>query len=275
MLLAAAFLTLPAGCERSEAKQAGVQVAARVNGAEITLQQIGSASAGASRARTAAHSAETRQAVSQALDRIIDRELLVQKALAAKLDRDPLVAQGIENARRQLLAQAYLERTAAGSARSTPEDVRAFYADNPALFAQRRVYRLRELVVPAPVERMDLLKTEVANAKDLDDIAAWLDSRSVKFSATGLTQPAEQLPLAHLPQLARMKQGEITLFSSALGATVVQLVHAQEAALTEQQAAPLIDQFLAGRKRLELAAAEVKRLREVASIEYVGDFKRN
>ena len=42
-----------------------------------------------------------------------------------------------------------------------------------------------------------------------------------------------------------------------------------------QLAAPLIEQFLAGRKRLELAAAEVRRLREVATIEYAGEFKRS
>jgi hypothetical protein len=35
----------------------------------------------------------------------------------------------------------------------------------------------------------------------------------------------------------------------------------------------LIEQFLSGRKRLELAAAEVRRLRDVARIEYVGEFK--
>jgi peptidyl-prolyl cis-trans isomerase C len=51
-------------------------------------------------------------------------------------------------------------------------------------------------------------------------------------------------------------------------------VHAEPAPLSEAQAAPLIEQFLAGRRRLEIAAAEVKRLREVASIEYLGEFKR-
>jgi hypothetical protein len=105
-------------------------------------------------------------------------------------------------------------------------------------------------------------------------VAAWLRSRNAKYSVDALTQPAEQLPLAYLPQLGRMKAGEIAVFATPLGASVIQLVHAEDAALTEQQAAPLIEQFLAGRKRLETAAAEVKRLREVATIEYLGDFKR-
>jgi len=109
--------------------------------------------------------------------------------------------------------------------------------------------------------------------------AAWLHSRNAKFSListmSALTQPAEQLPLSFLPRLARMKPGEIAAFATPLGASVVQLVHYEEAPLSEQQAAPLIEQFLAGRKRLETAAAEVKRLREVATIEYVGEFKRS
>jgi EpsD family peptidyl-prolyl cis-trans isomerase len=209
----------------------------------------------------------------QSLEKIIDRELLVQKALEEGLDRDPQVADSIDHARRQILAQAWLER-AAGAARSTPEEVREFYAANPALFAERRIYRLRELAVSAPAELVDVLRAEAARAADLDEIAAWLRLRNARFSSLHVTQPAEQVPLSQLPELARMKEGGIAVFATPLGASVVQLVHAEHAPLTEREAAPLIGEFLAAKKRIEIAAAEVRKLRSGARIEYVGDIKR-
>ena len=258
-VLVALLLAIPTGCEKAVAERPGAHLVAKVNGTEISIREVRGVQPGAA---------------AQALEKVIDRELLVQKALAAKLDRDPQVQQTIDNARRQLLAQAYLERTASAAGGNSKDEVRAFYEENPALFSQRRVYRMRELVVSAPAEMIDVLRAETARARELEELAAWLKSRNAKFSVDVLTQPAEQLPLAFLPQLSRMKPGEIAVFPTPLGASVIQLVHAEDAPLTEQQAAPLIEQFLAGRKRLETAAAEVKRLREVASIEYLGEFKR-
>ena len=86
-------------------------------------------------------------------------------------------------------------------------------------------------------------------------------------------RPAEELPLAALPRLARMQPGEIAVFEAPEGASVMQLEGAEDAPLGEAQAAPLIEKFLAARRRLELAAAEVKKLRSRASIRYVGDIK--
>ena len=259
LLLILALAALPAGCDRAAADQRGTQLAAKVNGTEITLRQVRSTNPA-----TAA----------QALEKVIDRELLVQKALEAGLERDPQVVESIDSARRQLLAQAYIEKASSSSAKATREEVRAFYAENPALFAERRIYRMRELVVSAPAEMVDVLRAEAARAADLDEVTAWLRARNARFSVVAVTQTAEQLPLSHLPQLARMKSSELAVFPSPLGASVIQLVHAEEAPLSEQQAAPLIEQFLAARKRLEVAAAEVKRLRGVARIEYAGQFKR-
>ena len=267
LLLLVLFMA-PAGCERAAADRPGAQLAAKVNGTEISVHQV-----------RAVGGAASPSSVAQALEKVIDRELLVQKALAAKLERDPQVQQSIENARRQVLAQAYLERSVSAAAGSTRPDertaeVRAFYAENPALFAERRIYRLRELMVSAPVEMIDVLRAEAAKVRDLDELGLWLRNRGATYSVDSLTQPSEQLPLSFLPRLASMKPGEIAVFATPLGASVVQLVQTEDAPLTEQQAAPLIEQFLAGRRRLETAAAEVKRLREVATIEYLGEFKR-
>jgi EpsD family peptidyl-prolyl cis-trans isomerase len=245
--------------KRGSADRAETQLVARVNGVEISARQVRTGGA---------------PSVAQAVERIIERELLVQKALEAGLERDPLVKDSIDNARRQVLAQAYLERAAGARAAPSREEVRAFYNENPALFAERRIYRMRELVVSAPAEMIAVLRAQAARTADLDELAAWLKSRNARFSAATETQPAEQLPLAFLPQLARMKSGEIAVFATPLGASVVQLIHAEDAPLGPEQAQALIEQFLAGRKRLEIAAAEVKRLRESARIEYVAQFKR-
>jgi EpsD family peptidyl-prolyl cis-trans isomerase len=270
-LCTAVLLGLLAGCGAEAGKDAATtagKLVARVNGTEITMQQLGSSQPASPR---------------QALDKVIDRELLVQQALAAKLDRDPQVARALEESRRQVLAQAWLEHAAAAKVKPSAEEVRAFYEENPALFAQRRIYKLRELTVTGEAALREPLlsqiRAELTGARDLDDIAAWLKWRNLKVSAvTATTQAAEHLPLGYLPQLARMKDGEFAVFpggsNSAAAATVVQLVHAQDAPLVEREAVPLIEQFISGRKRLELAAAEVKRLRGAASIEYVGDFKR-
>jgi EpsD family peptidyl-prolyl cis-trans isomerase len=248
LALLAAIVT---GCQAAEANRQG-HVVARVNGVEITALSA---------------------ATPQALESVIDRELLVQQALEAGLERDPQVVQSIEHARRQILAQAWIERHAGEAARATPDEVRRFYAENAALFKERRIYRLHELAVSLPPEMLEALRAEAARASDLAALGVWLRTRGLRFTELAVTQPAELLPLRYLPQLARMREGDIAVLPAPHGAAVLQLLGAAEAPLGERQAAPVIEQFLAGRKRMELAAAEARRLRSGAKIEYVRDFK--
>jgi EpsD family peptidyl-prolyl cis-trans isomerase len=252
--LALAGLVLLAACDAGPQRPAAV-LAARVNDVEISV--------------------EPRQAVSaQALERIIERELLVQRALEAKLDRDPQVQRSIDDARRQVLAQAYVERAAESRDKPSADEVAAFYRDNPALFGERRIYRLRELALEGSgSEKLDALRAQAAQGRGFDELAHWLQARGARFSEWTLVQPAEHLPLSVLEQVSRLKEGQVAVLAAPPGARVVQLLQAQPAPLAEAQAAPTIEQFLAARKRLELAAAEVRRLREAARIEYVGDFK--
>jgi EpsD family peptidyl-prolyl cis-trans isomerase len=255
-------------CGKADEKTTSSQIAAKVNRNEISVHQVNHVVAH----RRDIAPEQAKQAAGEALERIIDQELLVQKALEAKQDRDPQVMQAIETAKKQILAQAYIDKVAIAASTDSQENIEKFYKDNPALFERRRIYRIQELAVVAPQEKLQGLKAEAAKAKDLNSVMAWLKYQQLPYTLTTSTRAAEQVPLFILSRLYEMKDGQIAVLPTSRGAQVVQLMGAEEAPMNEQQATPIIKQFLASRKRLEVAQDEIRKLREQAKIEYVGEF---
>ena len=204
-------------------------------------------------------------------ERAADQELLAQEALQGRLDRDAQVAQAIEGARRQILAQAYVERAVPSAPRPSPREIRKFYAENPALFGQRRLYRVLELVVVAAPAQLGALQDEVAGANDLAEVAQWLDSRKLSFEAAMFSRTAEQIPMNILQRLFVMHDGQIAMFPNALGASVLRLEQITEAPLSEKQAGTAIAKFLNNRRRLELVQTAVAKLREKAKVDPDGN----
>ena len=255
-------------CGQADVRSRASQIAAKVNGDEISVHQIN----GLIARSNSIPPHDAKQAAAQVLERIIDEELLVQRALKAKLDRDAQVMQAIESAKRQILARAYIERAMSTASTESQEEMSKFYKENPTLFERRRVYHIHELVVAAPQEKLVALQAATAGAKSLDDVAAWLKSHALPFTLATSARPAEQVPLDILPQMSAMKEGQIAVITSSRGASVVQLLRAEEVPLSELEAAPVIRQFLANLKRIEVARAEIGRLREQGKIEYVGEF---
>ncbi len=264
-----AIAVVLSACGKADEKTTFSQIAAKVNRNEISVHQVNYAIA---HYRDIAPE-KAKQAAGEALERVIDQELLVQKALEAKQDRDPQVMQAIESAKRQILAQAYIDdKVAIAASTDSQEGIAKFYKANPALFERRRIYRVHEVAVVAPQEKLRGLKAEAAKAKDLNSVMVWLKSQQLPYTLTTSSRPAEQVPLVILPQMYEMKDGQIAVLTSSDSATVVQLMGTEEAPMNEQQATPIIKQFLAGRKRLEVAQDQIRKLREQAKIEYVGEF---
>lgn len=261
---------LIAGCGKSDDKKPATQVAAKVNGDEISVHQINAALM-----QGGPYTGDPKNAGRQVLERLIDQQLLVQKAIDAKLDRDPNVLTALENARRQILAQAYIDRTLSENVTPTSDEIKKYYAAHPEIFGKRRLYRFQEVL--AAIENEDQMKglqAVLAKNQNMNDVIAWLREKGIKFNMSFSMKASEQLPRNLLPKLATMKQGDVMFYPAGNRALVVQLTGWQELPMSEPEAAPYIAQALLTQKRGEQANEEVKRLRTAAKVEYVGEYAK-
>jgi EpsD family peptidyl-prolyl cis-trans isomerase len=268
-LAAIAGTLVLAACGGNEPPSFGDAVAARVNGGEISMQQVEASLAPgrAGRVRPAAAAAHV-----HALERIIDEELLQERALRAGLDRLPQVQRSLAAARRQALAQAYLDWTAQAIHVQNRQDTKRFYRDNPALFEQRRIYSLNELAAAVPAESLEALRQATARAGSLEEVRDWLRARNLPYRVVSVSRSAEEIPLDVLPRLLAMREGQMVLVTGGPEVSVLELVHAAPAPMSEDEAIPVIERYFANRARLEVLQSEVRRLRAQATIEYVGKF---
>ena len=264
MVAAAALM---AGCSGGGDKPAS-QVAAKVNDEEISVHQVNFVLQRQQGIRPEQAEAATRQV----LERLVDQELAVQKAQEMKLERDPNVLMAIEASRREVLARAYADRIAQAAAQPTSQEVEAYYTKNPALFKERRVYQLQELLVEVPPERVDSVTAALRAARTGAAMVEWLRKNDVRFAGNQAVRAAEQLPLGELDGLADLKDGESLIKRTSQGLQVIVLAGSRAEPVDLARATPAIEQFLINDRKRDVVEKQRATLREAAKIEYVGRF---
>jgi EpsD family peptidyl-prolyl cis-trans isomerase len=255
-----AALSLSA-CGNKEKKSG--QSLVSVNGEEITVLQLNE-----ELQRSGVQPQQQQAARKQLLDALIDRQLLQNEAVKDKVDRDPKVVQALERAKSLIVAQAYLQKRVGVVARPTRPEVEAYYQAHPEFFANRKELLMRELVV-ATADLGDELKAEMDSAKSLDEVAAWLDARKVKFSRTELARATSDLPSELAAKLLSMPKGQLFVIKEGERALLITIAAVKDAPVTLEVAAGQIEQFLFNKKNKELADAELARLRAAAKIVYL------
>ena len=258
---------LLAGCGDQKSKGAS-QVAAKVNKEELSVHQINFVME-----RQQGLKPEQAEAASrQILERLIDQELALQKAEELKLDRDPKVVQQIEASRREIISRAYVDRMGEAASKATPDEVKKFFDEKPALFKERRIYSIQELSIEAKPEQVQGLRNELQAAKTVPDFIEYLKANGFRFNANQAVRAAEQLPLNMLDAFAKMKDGQSMMVPTPTGAQVIVLAGSRMAPIDETAAKPAIEQFLLNDRKRKLIDENMKSMRAAAKIEYVGKF---
>jgi EpsD family peptidyl-prolyl cis-trans isomerase len=257
-------------CSSKDAEKPASQIAAKVNTGEISVHQINYIlSRTPSAANTPEAAAKLRREI---LNRLIDQELAVEQAVESKLDRSPDILMAIENAKREILARAYVDQIASRLNKPTIEEAKKYYIEHPQLFAERRIYNIQEIVLPASNQVADQLRELLEGGKSMEEIANWLKSKDIKFAAGSATRPAEQIPLELLPKIHPLKTGQGMILQSPQSITVMRLAASQSVPVSEDVALPRIQQFLGNQRASEAAKEEFKSLKAKAKITYMGEF---
>ena len=196
----------------------------------------------------------------------------MQKAEELKLDHEPRVLQQLDAARREIVARAYAEKISEGAAKPSPDEIRKYFDDKPALFKDRRVYTIQEIAVEARPDQVQALKDQLSGSKTINEFVDFLKANDYRFAGNQAVRAAEQLPLNVLEQLSRMKDGQASITQGPNGVLVAVLAGSRSQPISEEQARPLIEQALVNERKRKLIEDDIKALRAAATVEYLGKF---
>lgn len=252
-----------AACSRSEGENKPGQALVRVNGDEVTVYQLNE------ELRQAGNSeADPATQRKQLVAALVDRQLLVDEARKQKLDRDPNVVEAIERAKSQILAQAYLKTKMADLPKPDKAEVDAYYSAHPEIFAQRKLFEMRQFVV-ATKDFSNDLKGVMDNAKSLDEVAAWLDAHKIEYAKSQAMRTSPELPQQILAKMQGPEKTELFLLRNDSKTLLMSVTAVKDMPVASDAASPEIAQFLANKHGQEAADAELKRLHSAAKIEYL------
>jgi EpsD family peptidyl-prolyl cis-trans isomerase len=199
-----AALTL-AGCDQVKKLVGGKpkgQVVATVNGDEITTVELGRELGNFS----SKDPAVVKAAQQQALQQIIMRELLTQKAKAEKLDKTPEYTLQVRRGEETLLAQLYQRKLAAAAAAPSRDEAEAFVSSHPLMFAQHRVMVVDQVAAkPNGKIKPDQFKS----LKTLEEVKSLFDAQGVPYRESVATLDTLNTDPRLVDQVDKLPPGEV------------------------------------------------------------------
>lgn len=268
VLVCGTAVTLLSACGAKKDKPV-TQVAAKVNAEEISVHQINFLL----QQQRGMRPEQLDQASRATLERLIDQEIALQKAVETGLDRDARVLQALDAARREVLARAYLERQADTVDRPTPQAVDAYYNEKPALFRNRRIYTVEEFSIDPASGTKEKVQALLQASKSSAAFGDALKAANIRYITSTATRPAEAVPLELLDRIAALSSGQGVVLTPPNSPTkAFVLLSSVAAPVTIEQARPAIEQYLLNDAKRTKLASEVKALRAAAKVQYAGQF---
>ncbi|WP_298267963.1 peptidyl-prolyl cis-trans isomerase [Geobacter sp.] len=156
-----------AACGRGDISRSS-QVLARVGDKEITTtyfdRQVANLPESVQKLST---QGEGKKAI---LDAFVNRELLYADALKKKVDKGAELQQKIEDMRKEMVINTYLQNEIAGRIKVDDKETESFYNANPSEFRNREEIRISQIVVPDQATAEEMLR-KLGIRREFGDLA--------------------------------------------------------------------------------------------------------
>jgi peptidyl-prolyl cis-trans isomerase C len=214
--IAMACLAL-AGCQPSAKAPTG-QVAATVNGQEITQKQIDTELAGTQLGGDP-HALEA--ARRQALQSIIARKLLAKAARDQGLDKTPEFAVREQGQTEAILAQALEAKLVNAVPQPTADDAQDFMRKYPDVFAERKIFTVDQIRFMPPPGSNVLRELHPLNT--LEDVEAVLNREKIPFQRSLERLDAVGADPSVIAQIVKLPPNEVFIMPSRAGVSASQI----------------------------------------------------
>lgn len=261
MCAAAALL---AGCHKGPPEG---QVAATVNGQEVTLQELNTEI----QASNIPQGMDKKLAQQQALQHIIDRKLLLNAAREKKIDKSPEFQAQKQRADELLLAQTYVKQQLSAVPVPADGDITKFMNEHPNAFANREMLQLDQIrfqASPSDVKKLEVLKQD----HNLDAVAAHLTGLGIKFDRGKAGLDTAQVPTAMIKKINELPAGEPFVLPSSGILTVNVITGRQPIATDSAQARQGAVGAWRQQQFTKLIGDQLKSMRDSAKITYQNGF---
>lgn len=249
LMIVTSVLALTACGKLGGAAEPTGQVVATIDGKEITATEL----------KAEMQRGAPNQDV--ALDALLTRRILANEARKQGLDKTPEGAMTVAASEEAALAGLLRDTLAKTAPKASPDEAREFVATNPALFANRRVYTLDQLIVPqvtpALIEAIKPLDT-------LEQVEGLLRQRNVQFNKTVGTVDPLQLGPDVAKQMAALPAGAVFMTPEGGVLRINRARSSDPAPITGAEAEKLAGDLLARQRGGALVSNQMREIVEKA-----------
>lgn len=203
---AALFLgtTLLAGCGNSGEQQLEKgQVVATVDGKDVTVGELNAELQGANLPE-----GTDRKAVEQAaLQQVVQRRILADIARERGLDKTPMFLLQEKRAEETILAQMLQRSLATAVKQPTAQEVQTYIAQNPQLFAERKIFSVDQIQFEAPQDMRKLAAYQPL--KTMEEVEAQVKKDGLRYRRAPATLDVATANPQLVQQVLKLPAGEI------------------------------------------------------------------